>query len=174
MATEKDKNPSDEPIAPEAFDEVVLGWMAPEFVRYARGWLWFTLLILISASLVAYGYWTHSISMMVVFVVLPLVLILEHRKKPKAVEVILSPYGVKFGVLRMPYSALKGFAVLHNPPHTDELHLMTKKKSRPEVVIPLMGVNPSLVRQFLATQVQEQESKELSLLDAIVRILRLN
>ncbi|MEK9159975.1 MAG: hypothetical protein AAB383_04565 [Patescibacteria group bacterium] len=157
-----------------AFDEVVLGWMAPEFMRFERGRLWFALLILLNGALVAYAFFTGSITMMVVFIVLPLVLLLEHRKKPKAVQVIFSPYGVKFGVLRLPYSSLKAFAVLHNPPMTDELHLMTNRKSHPEVVIPLMGMNPATVRQFLVTQIPEQEGKQLTFLDALVRILRLN
>lgn len=170
MAKQKDQNP----VPAAAFDEVVLGWIAPEYLRYERGWVWFLALILICGGLVSYAYFTHSTTMMVLFVILPLVLILEHRKKPKAVEVILSPYGVKFGVLRLPYSSLKGFAVLHNPPAVDELHLLTNRKSHPEVVIPLMGTNASLVRQFLMTQIPEQEGREIAFLDALCRFLRLN
>ncbi|MFA4814725.1 MAG: hypothetical protein WC653_01320 [Candidatus Gracilibacteria bacterium] len=170
MAKEKDKNP----VPAAAFDEAIFGWIAPEYLRYQRGWLWFTLLILVSGGLIAYAYWTASITMMVLFAVLPLVLILEHGKNPKAVEVIFSPYGVKFGVLRMPYSGLRAFAILHHPPHTDELHLMTNRKTHPEVIIPLMGTNPGLLRQYLVTQLPEQEGKQLSFLDALIRVLRLN
>lgn len=170
MAHKKDKNP----VPATAFDEALFGWIAPEYLRFQRGWLWFTLLILVCGGLVAYAYWTDSITMMVLFAILPLVLILEHGKKPKAVEVIFSHYGVKFGVLRLPYSSLRSFAVLHTPPHADELHLMTNRKAHPEVVIPLMGTNPALLRQYLVTQLPEQEGKQLSFMDALVRILRLN
>lgn len=170
MAKEKDKNP----VPAGAFDEVILGWIAPEYLRYERGWLWFVLLFLVNAGLVAYAFWTGSITMMVLFIVLPLVLVLEHRRKPKAVEVIFSPYGVKFGVLQLPYSSLKSFAILHNPPFTDEIHLRTDRKAHPEVVIPLMGMNPAVVRQFLVTQLPEQEGKNLSFVDLIIRILRLS
>jgi len=170
MALEKDKNP----VPTAAFNEVILGWIAPEYVRYERGWLWFVMLVLLNGGLVTYAFFTDSITMMVCFTILPLVLLLEHRKKPKAVEVIFSPYGVKFGVIQLAYSNIKSFAVLHNPPVSDELHLMTNRKSHPEIVIPLMGMNPSLVRHFLVTQLPEMEGKELSFLDAIVRILRLN
>ena len=177
MASEKDTLGGAEhaPVTPAAaFDEVILGWIAPEYVRYQRGWLWFVMLVLLNGGLVTYAFFTESISMMVVFSVLPMVLLLEHRKKPKAVEVIFSHYGVKFGVIRLPYSSIKSFAVLHNPPVCDELHLMTNRKSHPEMVIPLMCINPSLVRHFLVTQLPEMEGKELGFLDAIVRILRLN
>lgn len=170
MAIKKDENP----VPAAAFDEVVLGWMAPEFLRFERGRLWFALLILLNGGMITYAFFTGSITMMIVFAVLPMVFLLEHRKKPKAVEVILSPYGVKFGVMRLPYTTIKAFAVLHNPPMTDELHLMTNRKSHPEVVIPLLGMDPARVRHYLVTQIPEQEGKELSFLDAIVRILRLN
>lgn len=170
MAKRKDKNL----VASAAFDEALFGWMAPEYLQYQRGWIWFVCLFLISGALVAYGYFTHAISVMVLFGVLPLVLIVQHRKKPKAVEVVFSPYGIKFGVIKLPYSSIKSFAILHNPPHMDELHLHTGNRLHPELIIPLMGVNPSLLRQFLVTQIPEQEGKQLSLLDVLVRLLRLN
>ncbi len=170
MAKQKDQNP----VPTNAFNDVIVGWIAPEHLRYERGTWWFIGLFLVSAALVAYGYWSGSLTMMVLFVVMPLVLLLEHQRKPRAVEVIFSHYGVKFGVLELPYSSIKSFAVLHRPPHTDELHLMTKRKSHPEVVVPLMGMNPSLIRNFLMTQLPEMEGKKLSFADMLVRILRLN
>lgn len=157
-----------------AFDQVVLAWIAPEYLRYERGWLWFTFLFIISGLLIAYAYFTHSITMMVVFAILPLVLILEHRKKPKLVDVVLSPYGIKFGVLQVPYNAVRAFWVTHNPPAINELHLHTTRKLHPDILIPLGGTDPSLVRQYLVTQIPEWEGRELSLLDILIRVLRLN
>ena len=169
MAKEKDKN-----LVPEnAFDQVIFGWLAPEYLRYERGWLWFAMLFLSCGGLATYGYMTNSLTMLALFSILPLVLILEHRRKPKVVEVLFSAYGIKFGVMKLPYSSIRSFAVLHTP-HADEIHLHTHRKMHPEVIIPLMGNNPSAVRHFLVTQVPELEGKELSLLDTLIRILRLN
>lgn len=170
MAKQKEKPV----LPPNAFDEVILGWVAPEYLRFERGWLWFVLMFAVSGLLVWYAYSTDSLTMMAVFAILPLILILEHRKKPKMVEVIFSPYGMKFGAFKIPYSHIRSFWILHNLPHMNELHIHTNRKVHHDVVIPLLGMDPSLLRQFLVTQIPEWEGKQLSLLDIFIRILRLN
>jgi hypothetical protein len=160
-------------ISEAAFEEVILGWYAPEFIRFHRGFWWFLILGILDAALLAFAYRSASWTMGLVFIVLPAVLILEHRKKPKVVEVIFSPFGLKFGALKIPYSNLKRFWILHDPPYVDELHIMTTNRMHPEVTIPLMGVDPVQVRELLITQIPEWEGKKVSFLDTIVRILRL-
>ena len=44
MAKQKEK----EILPANAFDEIDLGWIAPEYLRYERGWPWFALLFLIN------------------------------------------------------------------------------------------------------------------------------
>lgn len=170
MAKQKEKSV----VPPNAFDEIILGWVAPEYLRFERGWLWFVLMILANALLVWYAYESDSITMMIVFLLVPLVLLLEHRKKPKMVEVIFSPYGMKFGALKVPYSSMRAFWILHNPPFADEIHIHTNRKVHHDIVIPLMGMNPGVIRQLLVTQAAEWEGKELPLIDVVIRVLRLN
>lgn len=170
MAKQKEKST----LPANAFDEVILGWIAPEYLRFERGWLWFVALAVFDALLIWYAYATEAWTMLIVFLLLPVVLLLEHRRPPKLVEVIFSPYGLKFGPLKTPYSSVRAFWILHNPPYVDELHLLLNRKIHPEVVIPLMGLNPAFLRQYLVTQVMEWEGKELSLMDTLVRILRLS
>ena len=170
MAKQKEK----EILPANAFDEIDLGWIAPEYLRYERGWPWFALLFLINGLLVAYGFFTDSYTMMAVFAILPFVLLLEHRKPPRLVEVIFSPYGLKFGNVKIPYSHIRAFWILHTPPNIDEIHIRTTRKTHSEIVIPMMGINPAFVRQYLVTQIAEWEGRELPLFDTLVRLLRLN
>ena len=170
MAKQKDQNGS---IPEAAFDQALAAWWAPSYLRYERGWLWFTVVSFLSGALALYGYLTDSLAMTVLFILIPPVLILEHHKKPKAVPVIISPYGIRFGELRIPYSSIRRFWILHNPPLTDELHLLTNSRVHPELTIPLMGNDAALLRQFLVTQILEWEGKKLGTLDTLVRILRL-
>lgn len=161
-------------ISETAFNELIFRWFAPEFLRFERGWMWFTLLFGLNGLLVVYAYATEALTMMAVFILLPFVLLLEHRRKPKQVEMIVSPYGIKFGVLKLPYSNIRAFWIIHHPPHLDEIHLLVNKKTHSELVIPLMGVNPAVLRQYLLTQIPEWEGKQLSLMDTLIRVLRLN
>jgi hypothetical protein len=111
---------------------------------------------------------------MLVFVLIPWVLILEHRKQPELNQVELSRHGIRFGKMAVPYTHIKSFWILHNPLLVDELHVLTESKTHPEWVIQIMGVSSLEVRHFLVTQVQESEGKHLSFLDVLIRILRLN
>lgn len=165
MATQQHQN--------DAFGTVVLGWYAPEFMRFVRTKWWYLGAGLLDLALVAYAIWSGSWSMAAVFIVLPLVYALEHRVHPKAVEVIISPYGIKFGPKRMAYSDIKGFWIYHHPPCVDELHIKLNNRWGTDVAIPLMGADPIQIRQYLVTQIQELEGQKPSLADHLVRFFKL-
>lgn len=176
MAKQK-QNPlgvSADTVNANAFDTALLKWKAPRFLRYERGWLWFVLLFVFCGSLAFYGYYTDSLTMMGSFLLLPAVLILEHRKKPDEVVVVISEYGIKFGEILLPFSSIRRFWILHHPPYLNELHVEVQSKMHKEYTIQLMNLDPTRLRQYLATQVPEWEGKHLSFLETMTRILKLN
>lgn len=160
-------------LAEGAFDQVLMQWYSPEFLRYERGVLWFLTAGLIDALLILYAVMTGSLTMLLVFVLIPVIYFLEHHRKPKTVEVIVSPYGIKFGDMKLAYTDIKKFWILHDPPHLNELRLHTTKKFHPEVTIPLLDIDPSIIRNYLVTQIPEWEGKQESLLDVIIRVFKL-
>jgi len=155
----------------DAFEHALIAWYAPNFLRYERGWMWYLFFGLLDVALIAYAVFSDSWTMALAFIVTPLVYLWEHREKPKMVDVNISSFGIKYGHIRIPFSNIHRFWIIHEP-HTDELHLRVKSKMHPEVVIPLMRVNPILLRQYLITQIPEWEGKQLSLIDTIARLLR--
>ncbi|QQR54734.1 hypothetical protein IPG41_06135 [Candidatus Peregrinibacteria bacterium] len=157
-----------------AFENALFRWKTPRYLRYERGWMWFVFMFASCAGLAFYGYRTESLTMMGVFALLPLVLLLEHRKKPEWVEVVISEYGIRFGEMTLPFSGMSRFWILHNPPYLNELHVETESKMHKEYVIQMLNIDPTQIRQYLATQVPEWEGKHLSLLDTLTRILKLN
>ncbi len=157
-----------------AFDRALLSWLAPRFLRYPRSTSWFVGVFGISGLLAWYAVLTEAWTMLVVFIILPMVLVLEHRHKPENVRVVISEYGIGYGAVQVPYSQIKCFWIGHHPPMVDELHLVVNSRWMPEVVIPLMGNDPALIRQFMVTQAPEWEGKKLSMMDVLIRLLRLN
>lgn len=155
------------------FEEALFTWETPEFLRFERGKLWVLSLTLLLGLLLTYAYLQKDWSFMVILLILPFTLFLEHRRKPKQVHVIFSEHGVKFGQFEAKYTELKGFWILHQPPVMDELHLKTGHFWHSEVAIPLSGINPTLLRQYLMTQIPEFENKKPGFLDLCTRILRL-
>lgn len=157
-----------------AFSKPVFSWFSPQYLRFNRGVVWYMLAGLINFALLGYAIWAEIWTMALVFVLLPIAFLVEQRNKPKVVEVIISEYGVKFGVFRVAYSDIKSFWILHDPPYVDELHILTNQKMHPEITIPLVGTDPALVRQYLVTQVPEWEGKKQSFLENLTRFLRLH
>jgi len=157
-----------------AFDQAVLSWHSPQYLRFRRGIVWYLLAGLINLSLLAYAIWAGVWTMALVFALLPVVFLVEHRNKPEVVEAVISQFGIKFGVIQTPFSDIKSFWILHDPPHVDELHILTNQRWNPEITIPLVGTDPTVVRQYLVTQIPEWEGRKQSFVDTIVRILKLN
>ncbi len=166
--TEKNQN-----LPQGAFDTPVLTWLSPQYLRFNRGKLWYLLAGLADIALIAYAVWAGTWTMAIVFILLPIVFLIEHRNKPKVVEVVVSQYGIKFGIVRIAFSDIKRFWVLHDPPFVDELHLLTNDRWHPEITIPLVGADPTLIRQYLVTQIPEWEGKKQSFIETLVRIFKL-
>ena len=158
-----------------AFDQALISWSAPQYVRYHRGPLWYGIAGVLNLLLLGYAWFiAHSWTMLVLFIVVPVVYTMELRKKPKEVPVVISAYGIRFGDLRFAYSNIRSFWVLHEPPFEDELTLSTSQRLHPKVVIPLKkGVDVTLLRNSLVTQIPELEGQKKSLLDLVIRLLRL-
>lgn len=173
-AKRHDRKKELEKLPETAFDQVLFRWVAPEFLRYHRGPLWFVIGGLLEAALLAYAWWSGSWSMLLVFIVLPVVVILEHRRKPQNVEVVVSPYGIRFGEHRVPFSSMRRFWIFSDPDRIDELHLLIDDRWHPELMIPLTGVPMPLLRRFLTTQVIEWEGKERSTLELLIHALKLS
>lgn len=157
----------------DQFNKVLISWKSPEFIRYPRTWLWFFIGGLVDMALLAYAYYESSITMGLVFAILPIVILLEQRKHPEMKEVIFSPYGIKFGARKFPYSEIKKFWILHHPPHINELHILTNNRISPEITIHMMDVDPVPIRNFLITQISELEGKKEPFLETLIRILKL-
>ena len=182
MATNKNKNidgdklavsSQNQPSVDNQFNKALISWHTPEFIRYPRTWLWFFIAGVIDLALLGYAYYSNSITMGLVFAVLPIVILLEQRKHPEMKEVIISPYGIKFGIRKFPYSEIKKFWILHHPPHVNELHILTNNRISPEITIHMMNVDPVLLRNFLITQISELEGKKEPLVETLVRVLKL-
>lgn len=168
------KQQAAEVLPQDAFERAILSWYAPEFLRFNKGVIWYTIAGLLNILILAYAVWSQSYTMSAVFILLPLVYLLEQRHKPEVVEVKISHFGVRFGKIRVPYSDIKRFWILHDPPYVDELHLLVKNKAQPEITIPLVGTDPTLLRQFLVTQIPEWEGRKQSMVDVMTRFMKLD
>ncbi len=156
-----------------AYDNGVITWKAPEYTSHRKGWLWYSIFVLIFAAssylAFIYGSWSFALALAVFAVVY----LFSDKKKPKKVSIKLSEIGVKVGSRVYQYSRIRAFWVVYNPPFQKTLHLEVYNELVSEVEIPLPEEDPTEIYQFLAKRIPELEGKEPGLLDNLSKLLKL-
>ncbi len=152
--------------------ETVFAWVAPEYVEHEKSIHWYLvcgLLALFTAVIALfYDAWTFSL----VIVVFCGVYYVNHFEKPKDVSVEISEMSIKIGKKIIPFRNIKAFWIYYLPGHVETLNLLTTDSLFPEISIQLRGQNPVPIRSYLLKQIPEWEGKEETLVEAILRLLK--
>ncbi|MFA5820864.1 MAG: hypothetical protein WC873_02050 [Candidatus Gracilibacteria bacterium] len=155
-----------------AFDNAIIVWQTPEIIRYQRGNVWSVVMALLVLGLAAIGYFYNAWTFSLVIIVFALVYMLISREKPKIVTVKLSPIGIKVGTRQYPYSQIKHFFLLYQPPFLENL-VIRQNGFTVDVNIPLNGNDPATVREFLKTKITEKEGEKEPITDTLIRLFKL-
>ncbi|HAU39323.1 MAG: hypothetical protein UV80_C0009G0009 [Candidatus Peregrinibacteria bacterium GW2011_GWF2_43_17] len=148
-------------------------WIAPEYVKHKKGPVWATVAISLTAALIAYAILTSSWTMAVAFSVLAIVYYLEYRQDPKDIEIEISEFGIRVADKTYPFSHMRAFWIIYEPPFVKTLHVRFAKKHMADLIIQLADYDPVEVRKTLLTQLPEWEGKEENFLDMLVRAFKL-
>ena len=156
-----------------AYDKGIITWEAHEYASHKKGWLWYSIFVLlfVGSAYLAYRYnaWSFSLALLVFAVVY----LLADKKKPKKVPIKLSEMGVKVGNRIYQYSRIRAFWLIYNPPFQKTLHLEVYNDLVSEVEIPLEKQDPTAVHEFLSQRIPELEGKEPGFIDNISKLLKL-
>lgn len=158
---------------PHAFEQAVLSWKAPQFAHHEKSLLWFLVAAAITAALVIYGLKTDGWTFSVAILVFAGTYYLVHRHAPPIVDVKISKFGIKIGRHVFPYSHLKSFWIVYEPPFVKKLYLRMDSKLRPDLFISLEDADPAEVRQILGIHLHEFTSRHEPFADVLVRLLKL-
>ena len=156
-----------------AHEKAVFEWNAPEYIHYEKDSRWFTVAGIVAAGLIFYGIVWGSAFFSIAIAILAAVYYLQHQKPPRNIQIILSNMGIKVDEKFFPFSNLKSFWMVYNPPEVTTLHFKTVKNVNAELTIQLGDVDPSPIREFLARQLPEEEGKGEGFVNMLVRIFRL-
>ncbi|MBI2638648.1 hypothetical protein HYW83_03600 [Candidatus Peregrinibacteria bacterium] len=161
------------PVNQHAFDKALLTWRAPEYTHHEKSPIWFVVAGLIALLLVLYGLKTDGWTFSVAIIVFAGTYYLVHREAPKTVEVKISKFGVKIGRHVFPYSNLKSFWIVYEPPFIKKLYLRMASSFKPDVFIALEDADPVEVRRLLNTHLNELKGRHEPFSDTLVRLFRL-
>lgn len=173
MKTKPHKKLAKKHINKHAFDKALLAWRAPEYHQYEKSALWFIIAGLAAAVLIFYGIKTDGWTFSIAVAVFAAVYYLMHREQPPVVDVKISEVGVKVGHHIFPYSHLKYFWIIYDPPFVKRLYLREASRFHPEVFVSLEDTDPAQVRHALSHHTEELKGKHEPFSDSLVRLFRL-
>ena len=152
-------------------NKLLFEWQAPEFINHHKSKTWFMIAGLITIGLIMYALYTKSATMAIVFIVLAGVYYMTHNQDPKIINVKITELGIYLDEKFIPYNMISAFWVVYHPPYVMALNL--KLSSSRKMVIQLADQNPVEVRRLLAKEIPEVEGEQESMLDLLIRMLRL-
>lgn len=151
----------------------LLDWEAPEFIKHSKGKVWFVAAGLVLATIVLYALYSGSVTMAIAFIVLAGVYYISHHHEPRNIQISLNNFGIKVGGRYIPYSQVKAFWIVYNPPHVKILKLLSTDKFMGEMTIQLGEQEPGEVRRIILKHIPEYEGREESFADIVIRLTKL-
>ena len=155
-----------------AFDNAVIIWQTPDIIRYQKGRIWHIVMGFLVLGLATVAYFFNAWTFSLVVIVFAFVYLIVYREKPKIVTVKISPIGIKVGSRQYPYSQIKHFFLLYQPPFLENL-IIRQSGFTVDVTIPLSGQDPAGVREFLKSKITEKEGEKEPLTDTLIRLFKL-
>ncbi|MFC1655894.1 hypothetical protein ACFL3C_03430 [Patescibacteria group bacterium] len=155
------------------FEKAVISWEAPEFIQHEKGWKWFVAAGIACLGLMVYSILVSNWTLVVALTVLSAVYVWQHFLVPHHVKVIISNVGMKIGEKEYPYQNIKSFWIIYRSHHVTTLNLRSSSRLLPDVSIDLNGQDPTEIREYLCSQIHEEEGKEESFTDSFIRITKL-
>lgn len=156
-----------------SFHNDVIKWEAPEYVQHEKGWKWFFAAGIVDLGFCVYAGITQNWTLLVALVLLSAMYVWQHGNVPKHVEIKVSHTGIKVGNKEYPYQNIKSFWLIYKPPRVKTLNIRSNSRLLPDITIQLGDQNPASLRTYLCSQIREEEGKEETGVDSLIRIFKL-
>lgn len=158
---------------PSAYDNKIISWVAPEHVRHQRGKLWKIIISIMLVSAIVFGIlynaWTFSLAV----AVFALAYYVIHKEQPQDVEISISDIGIKVGHRKYPFTRIKSFWMIYEPPHIKTLNVKVDGDLAVNINIQLNNQDPSPIREFLIEKIPEKEGHQESFSDIFARLFKI-
>ena len=139
---------------------MVLRWSAYEHEHVERGgdWFWALGIVAVCAAVVAVLF--HDFFFAVLIVLAATTIGMLARTPPELMEFELSERGIKAGGTMHRFEEVLGFWVEDHNVERPMLLVDTTKFMAPNLIIPIEGIDPHTVREYLRARTKEVPMKE--------------
>jgi len=159
-------------IAAPMHNNVLIAWAAPAYTDHSKGVVWYAIAALTLVGILWYSLMSGSWSTAVVFILFAGVYVMSMQHKAPDVMSGITELGVQSGTEFYPFSQIKGYWVVYQPPSVKVLHLQLVGKKQ-DISIQLGDQSPVEVRNLLSREIPEIEGKGEPFINYITRILKL-
>jgi len=154
--------------------QIYLEWITPAYRQTEKSKGWYLVMGLIVLTFVLYGMLSGDASGWIVsitFLILAAVYYLGELKAVPALKVEVSQLGVKYGSRFYRYDQLKSFWIL-NEDNARYIHLLIRKGGSMNIIVP-EETNIAQLREYLLLQIPEEEGREETFSEQLIRNLGL-
>ena len=156
------------------YGDVLLSWQTAEFEKHHRTKHWYFWMIIITAGLVGWSFWTGNVLFSLIILMAAIMIFMLGEKKPRAVPFSITNLGIVFGEKFVPYKDVDGFWIAYEPPDVKNVYFDLKIFFTPRFTIDLGKENPVKVREVLLRHIKEDLKRDGEpLTDIICRIFKI-
>mgnify|MGYP001583413297 CR=1 FL=1 len=140
--------------------KVLHEWTISEYDQHERNLAWYIIMLVFGLLLVGYALFTGNFLFALIIILSAIILFLQSQQHPHKIPFKIAELGVIINTRFYPYSELKDFYVIYNPPEVKTLFIETKTSFRPRLRIPLMDEDPNEIRFAMREFLPEDVIKE--------------
>jgi hypothetical protein len=154
-------------------EKSVLSWEAPSFQKSERTIKWYSIAGLTIFSLLAYSAWQRDWFIIIITIIVSAVTFWYlHTIHPTNVKYRVTPIGIYLDERFYPFAEMHSFWMVYNTSVKD-IYIAFRKKYLPTLVINIENVDPVILKGYLLKKIPEQEGRDESLVDKLIRVLGL-
>ncbi len=149
-----------------------LTWQAPEFRHFKKNAGWYIALIASAVLIIGFFVITQQDYFAAITIgILTGLVVFFSRQEPQILEIQLTPKGIHYGNIHVPYKQIKHFWVVDGHPHKSVNFETTTYLNR-MMVLELEEQDPEEVREFLLAYLPEHEGTEPTITQKIIHWLK--
>jgi len=155
------------------YGKTLLKWEIPEYEKYPHSTLWFIIMGGIGLGLFITAVWTFNFLFATIIIIIAVIIIIHEKRQPDKLLFKIMEDGIILDQAFVSYKEIKKFWIIYEPPETKNLYFNIKRALRPELSVPLINMNPVVVRRILLDYLKEDlTQKDISTDDSLSRLLQ--
>lgn len=151
----------------------ILQWQTLDSIPYQRGLIWKINALIAVLLAVVLGYYFDALTFSLAILAFAFAYYVSLRHPPRPVNVSIREDGISLNKKLYPYSQIKRFWIIYEPPYLSVLHLHLRGKLFTEIKIHLADQSPATIRTILKSHIEELPNQQESFGEILTRLLKI-